>query len=435
VSQEIVITIEDKNCEQSSQEKIRNRCERCRLREAYYRFHRLGTSHLPEEKLDLCTSCAKRIRFSYQQKDGRKEECAAYIKEKRIESSSCYEMNTQITISSTIDIADEDGKYTLIMADINNLSGLGHKLHGFQQRKLFSDTIRCICEKAVYEAIGVAMRKTSMNQDKKCLEARFEIIAMGGDDIVLIVPGDVALLTSHILAKKIDEFWKEEYEDTCRHLPITNVTISVSAVVADVKMPIALMESIAERNLTQAKQKAHEQKKSMIHMYYLGGDAQLKWGRQDKVAGSDFQLESSSQNKVTGSDLQSESSNQDKAIGSNSQLESSSQDNAVRSDFPMNVEEVETFIKQLDMAKKVSHSRLQNITTAGKQLQPSEWELWLNYQLAKIDENRDQEFINLACDIQENYTSKGKSGISPAWYDLVCWGNQKHFVSPSEGGE
>jgi hypothetical protein len=395
----------DKN---SMKYKNPERCNRCRLRQAHYQFR----NKFNHEVLHLCTSCSKRIVKGCDQKSDMRNSCTTNFNE-TIGKKHSLKMQLDNRITTTSDLSDQYGRVALIMADINNLSLCGKKISGFEEHRLFSQAIIRITNTAVNEALGRAMlvhygknvhdseshmsaaTKGSIPStseritQKDTIPAKFEIIAVGGDDIVLLVPGDVALMTSCLLAQTLDNEWQNEqarakqrasdsasnseYEKQIRNLPIT---ISVAAVVAADTTAISYMEDVGEKKLKEAKGYAREHAQSAINITFLGGEEQWKLDDQE----------------------------------------------GRKSIFPLTVKQAIAFEKTLKAADQIAITKLRNIVDAYRELHKEESYLWFNYQRVKENELSAQKaFEKLMANLAEN-----DFNTDIVWNDLVLWRNQKN---------
>ena len=215
---------------------VRQPCPRCRLRNITYHV-----THDNGEEMDLCTSCAKREKKSGQRKYGFRKECGCQF-------DYSYEINT------TEKLRDRNGHIALLYADVNNLGGQDDK-KTFKDDRTFHNNVEKAVKNAVYSAIRSAMSNEKLNSEGK-IDAKFEIIALGGDDVCLLLPGNTVLLAAKTL---MEEFKKNEH----------GLTISVAACVANDTTAITYMESITTRALKNAKEHAYKNKSNKQSAIYL----------------------------------------------------------------------------------------------------------------------------------------------------------------------
>jgi hypothetical protein len=162
--------------------------------------------------------------------------------------------NSTFDIKTMTDLEDSRGRVALLYADINNLGGQEEK-KSFSEDRYFHEKVENAVKEAVHTAILTAMEIGYITENGKP-QARFEIIALAGDDICLLLPGNVALLTAKIIA---DTFDKNDL----------GLTISIAACVANDTTAISYMETIVEQGLDQAKKDAMEKGESIINLSYF----------------------------------------------------------------------------------------------------------------------------------------------------------------------
>ena len=222
------------------------RCPRCRMRTPHYQCKHNNE----EEKLYLCTSCAKRERKSGERKYELRNEC---------DSEYGFEINT------LPDIADSNGRIALLYADINNLGREGDKMTSFEMDKTFHSSVGKTVKEAVHTAVRRAM---TVEKNNKKSNARFEIVTLGGDDICLLLPGDTALLTAMSIVNEFDN--AEEFTKIADiYNTKIDLSISVAACVANDTTPLAYMEGIVSSALEKAKTIAREKERSVVNLSYF----------------------------------------------------------------------------------------------------------------------------------------------------------------------
>lgn len=141
------------------------------------------------------------------------------------------------------DIA-EDGFIGVIYGDANSMSNQIDKLDSFMTMRYFSevtsDTVTNIVFDALFEHLGK--------------EPAFEIIAVGGDDIFLIVSGKKA----YDIACSIGKLFDKQFQN--RSIAKNKITMSVGVCITHDKMPVQYSFDIAQKLLKSAKQKAWEER-------------------------------------------------------------------------------------------------------------------------------------------------------------------------------
>lgn len=185
-------------------------CSLCDIRDAKFKSEN-------EEQINMCPSCFKK-HITGQQRSIFYEE---YEKQMDIEIE-CEE------VQSIDNISDEIG---VIYGDGNNMGSVVESIDNIFEMMYFSRRTDYVTKKSVYEAIRDVMGK----------EAKFEVIALGGDDIFIIVPADKAFSISNKIIKSFDN----EFDN--------DITMSIGLVISKSNTPIASLFSIAQSKLKSAK--------------------------------------------------------------------------------------------------------------------------------------------------------------------------------------
>ena len=137
-----------------------------------------------------------------------------------------------VEVKSIDDIdKDKDKEVAIIYGDGNNMGNFTKMVSNVFEMMYFSRTIDYNTKMAVYEAI-----KNSMGE-----EARFEVVALGGDDIFIIVPAKHAFKISIDIVK----YFGKKYDN--------NITMSIGMVITKSKTPISTSFEIAQDLLKNAK--------------------------------------------------------------------------------------------------------------------------------------------------------------------------------------
>ncbi len=140
----------------------------------------------------------------------------------------------------------------LIYADANNMGKALQNCITLPQRKEFADRI----DNAIYDAVCAAIVKHLRIEDHLKPAARidhpilpFDILLLGGDDVVMVVPASVALDVALTIAREFRQFASKGDEVH---------TLSAGVVLAPVKYPFGLLHSTVESTLKFAKKKSAE---------------------------------------------------------------------------------------------------------------------------------------------------------------------------------
>lgn len=156
----------------------------------------------------------------------------------------------------------------LIYADAN---GMGKVFSGLDTLQAVQDTATQVDE-AVFNAMGDAVRMHLPVQSGKF---PFDILLIGGDDIVVVTPAEKALQVAHTLAEKFYEYTDKKY------------TLSVGVVHAPVKYPFNQSRILVEQTLKAAKKSgamsnknaSSNQEQSRINFMVLTGNTSLSYDK------------------------------------------------------------------------------------------------------------------------------------------------------------
>ncbi len=165
----------------------------------------------------------------------------------------------------------------IIYADGNDMGNEIDRLTKVDDFKCFADEVREAIEGAVFSGIGTLFdrpRKSDIEyQDRKgkkrTREIRhhpFEIVSIGGDDVYLFVPADVALELAHYLCAEFERRTGD------RHL-----TLAAGVLIAHVTTPVYFSRQIVKGLLKNAKRrsKAGESSVSAIDFQIITADTAI----------------------------------------------------------------------------------------------------------------------------------------------------------------
>lgn len=156
-------------------------------------------------------------------------------------------------IKSIDDISDD---IAVIYGDGNNMGKIVMEIQNVFEMMYFSRKTDTITKRSVYEAINETMGE----------DAKFEVIALGGDDIFIIVPAKDSF---NITTKIIDKFDKGFNNE---------ITMSIGIVISKSNTPIASLFSIAQQKLKSAKaliKKSKDIKEGSIDIVELLGNMHI----------------------------------------------------------------------------------------------------------------------------------------------------------------
>lgn len=190
-------------------------CKLCGIRDSKYETYSGG------EKIVVCPSCLRKNTV------GRNK--TKFYDE--YEEFAQIKMKNKNEIQTIGDIKDDKGYIAVIYADGNNMGNVIMNIENPFQHMYFSRKLDQITKKSVYSSIYEVMGE----------DAKFEAIAIGGDDILLVVPADKSLK----LASKIIDKFDTSYD--------YNMTISAGLCIAKYTTPIRNMFNISRESMKNAK--------------------------------------------------------------------------------------------------------------------------------------------------------------------------------------
>ena len=221
-----------------------------------------------------------------------------FLKESGTENSY-YKGHSSIAVQEAIRTEEisngSDGFMAFIYADGNNMGGYIQKIKTPQEYARFSQDIFEATKISVFRALEKHLSphqlKNLTNSESQHRNRRwihpFEIIAIGGDDVLLIVPANKALQISQTIGEEFEKILctKSTYrlESTeadksvnCHRYSGTTATpsqcklsMSIGVLITSYKTPIYYAENLTNQLLKSAKKKAKELKSSEYK--YHGG--------------------------------------------------------------------------------------------------------------------------------------------------------------------
>jgi len=170
-------------------------------------------------------------------------------------------------------LAGSDGRIALLYADGNNMGDLLQLMPSPASYRHFSRVLEKATQDALFSALLSVFGEERLKGTKEALP--FEIIALGGDDIVVIVPAQygwaLALQVLHEFKRhegivQLEEELRQRLGDVLRH-PVS-LSLSAGLAIADVKYPVSFLLSLTEGLLKEAKRLAREaQTSTLCHLW------------------------------------------------------------------------------------------------------------------------------------------------------------------------
>lgn len=171
-------------------------------------------------------------------------------------------------------LAGSDGRIALLYADGNNMGDLLQLMPSPASYRHFSQVVGQATREALFSAIWGVFDDERLKDPDKSLP--FEIIVLGGDDIVVIVPARYGwALAIKILEafeqqsgiKKLQQELQERVGNTLRR-PVS-LRLSAGLAIADVKYPVSFLFSLVEGLLKKAKKLARDVHSSTLCHLWL----------------------------------------------------------------------------------------------------------------------------------------------------------------------
>ncbi|WP_307399772.1 Cas10/Cmr2 second palm domain-containing protein [Desulfofundulus luciae] len=224
-------------------------------------FHLAAEPHLlPEKTKDVCDSCGIRPAFKqWRYEDESRDLCASCLRKHLVGQDAKKSVfveeyrqfwqargeNVSLKVAGEIaEIADSNNEIAVIYADGNNFGSLFGRCESLAGLRLLSQ----FSENAAYTAVFTALK-----ENQALLEGRaVEIIALGGDDIFLLVPARAALPLAVTAGEHFDRLFKNLSTDK------TGPTLSLGVVIAGAKTPVRYLFEMAQALLKEAKKRIYK---------------------------------------------------------------------------------------------------------------------------------------------------------------------------------
>jgi len=219
---------------------VHQRCQSCGKRAA----SRLDTRVTPEEW--LCEACHMKREKGRRGRSSFAEKFAKWFEEKhgqKVPDKPAKDLD---------DLAGKEGRLAFLYADGNNMGDLLQRAKTPAQYRHISEALETAVKDALFEALVGSIRKENLVKSPRL---PFEIIAIGGDDVTVIVP---ARYGWQLTLKFLQEFERHPKIQRLNEEMNTKLTMSAGLVIADVKYPVRFMQSLAESLLKEAKRLARK---------------------------------------------------------------------------------------------------------------------------------------------------------------------------------
>jgi CRISPR-associated protein Cmr2 len=230
-------------------------CTDCQLRPAQWKqLYRDST----EKDGYFCWSCAHKNREGKKSKVSFRKEVYDYYHH----AMPGQNITDSGDILSTEDIAKNIG---VIYGDANHMGHAVDLIRSLSVLRAFSMETERVIKRAVYGALFESKAAKTLNQ--------FEVIAIGGDDVILIVPATEAMEIACRIGKRFETAYQgsdQTYE---------KLTMSVGVTLSSYRLPIRFLFETAQQLLKSAKKKAKagtkSEKAGTMDVLSLVGDASI----------------------------------------------------------------------------------------------------------------------------------------------------------------
>lgn len=205
--------------------KMGGNCNLCHVRDGAYEIAKI-------EGESGCPSCSMKHQIGEEIKEEYFDEYRKTIEPLVTTLSNKENRLLEPKIAQTIDqIQDKNGMIAVIYGDGNNMGSAVSEISNIYEMMYFSYKTDAITKQSVYESVFEVLEEKDY----------FEIIAVGGDDIFIIVPADCAPLIGEKIISKFDTAFEKQ------------ITMSVGICLGKHTTPVAALFNIAHDNLDKAK--------------------------------------------------------------------------------------------------------------------------------------------------------------------------------------
>lgn len=178
-----------------------------------------------------------------------------------------YSQILQANIPSDLEeLVETEGRIAFLYTDGNNMGDFLQKAKSPANYRHLSETLSVATKESLFEALTEVIGEGHLKQLKSTEPLPFEIIAVGGDDVAVIVPAKYGWLLALKLLEKFETHPKIKALSDELGKPLT---MSAGLVIADVKYPVRFVESLSESLLKEAKRLAREKNGSVLCHLWL----------------------------------------------------------------------------------------------------------------------------------------------------------------------
>jgi len=235
---------------------VHRRCDSCGKHPAAYRDQRRAEW--------LCSLC------EYKRRRGRQERREIFDRFQRWLKETKGVRSVGKPPDDLDELAGKEGRIALIYADGNNIGDLLQRAPSPATYRHISASLTLATEEALFQALWKTVGPKALQQGS----LPFEVIALGGDDVVVLTRASAGYALALAILEEFERHEKirkleEEFAQRLDEPSGLRLTISAGVVMADVKYPMRFLFDLAEGLLKEAKGFAREQHQSILCHLWL----------------------------------------------------------------------------------------------------------------------------------------------------------------------
>lgn len=165
------------------------------------------------------------------------------------------------------DLAGQEGRIALLYADGNNMGDLLQRAPSPASYRHISEALSTATREALFQALHKVFGERLQQK------LPFEIIALGGDDIVVLLPASVGWAVAlrvldNFARSSVIQRLQEEMQERLGAGTVPPLNLSAGLAIADVKYPVRFLFDLAEGLLKEAKRLARaQQTATLCHLW------------------------------------------------------------------------------------------------------------------------------------------------------------------------
>lgn len=219
----------------------------------------------------LCEVCLMKRKRGREERRYFLEDFVRFLEETENVSIPIQRENGELRYPKDIEtlLGKEEGHIALLYADGNNMGDVLQRVPSPAIYRHFSEALERATKESLFSALWDTFGEKKLCDTGKSLP--FEIIALGGDDLVVIVPGNAGwtLALAFLEAFENHEDIRELQKEIDKYFPEPlKLSMSLGLAIADSKYPVGFLLHLAEGLLKRAKRLARERKEgTLCHLW------------------------------------------------------------------------------------------------------------------------------------------------------------------------